>query len=334
MPPTSTELTSFGEGERLVYEFEEILGKHGVKITSGSELSLGCMLLVELAERHKNPRDDPWSSLRDDLQLAVGTLQIVRHVVRAKSSGDFNKLVPHLRLLSEGSVAQNVKAERNDDVSNKVLELLVACALVDRVADLDLDDPVKSSGGTNPDVLFTFEGHRWGFACKAIHGDAPMSLFDNLKKGVDQIEASEAETGIVVFNLKNRVPHEVFFPEQVGKDPVLFAHRDHYTAVQNLVGWVRGRFDAMVAEVTPEELWKFLQKKRALPGAVVIVETGIGVMTDKGPTPTLLGFVQLIPLAFSPLTLPDPFAGTPMRCLRHLNDGLQLKPISPLVLPR
>jgi hypothetical protein len=55
-----------------------------------------------------------------------------------------------------------------------------------------------------------------------------------------------------------------------------------------------------------------------------VVETGVGAVTDKGPLPTLLGFLQLIPLVFSPLSLPDPFAGKPMGCLRQLNDGLQL----------
>lgn len=333
MQATTRELTSFAEGERLVFEFQKILEKQGIEIATGSELERGCMLLMELNERHKKPRDDVWSSLREDLQLAVGTLQIIKHVVAGVGHADFIKLVPHLRLLSDGSVAQNVRADREDEVSNKILELLVGCGLLGRVSQLELDDPVKSSGGTNPDVLCTFEGSRWGFACKAIHGDASMSLFDNLKKGVDQIEVSAAETGIVVFNFKNRIPHSEFFPHTGGSDPILYAHRDHYAAVDNLVTWVRRRFDAMVAEVTPDELWKFLRTKKALPGALAIVETGVGVMSDRGPLPTLLGFVQLIPLCFSPLNLPDPFDGAPMRCFRQLNDGLQLKPVSSLILP-
>jgi hypothetical protein len=320
-----TGLLTFEAAEKLVFEFEGLLQAQGITIAPGSELSRGCELLMELKERHKNPRDEPWATLRADLQLAVGTLQIVRHVIRSRASTGFQQLVPHLKLLSEGSVAQNVASDREDDVSNKILELLVACGLVDRVTDLELDDPVKSSGGRNPDVLCRFDGPTWGFACKAIHGDAPMTLFGNLEKGVNQIEASAAETGIVVFNFKNRLPHAEIFPGlSEGKDPVLFAYRDVDAAVWKLQTWVRKRFEAMVAEVTPDELWKFLRPKKALPGALVVVETGVGAVTDKGPLPTLLGFLQLIPLVFSPLSLPDPFAGKPMGCLRQLNDGLQL----------
>lgn len=325
----AVELTSYGEAERLVYAFESVLRKYDIKIAPKTELSRACELLMELQERHKHGSATPWRNLAADLQTSVGMLQIVRLVVAKADHPQFAAIVPHLRLLNDGAVTQNTTAGPRDDANNKQLELLWALALVGLGTDLVLDDPVHSAGGKNPDVLCRLASGLWGFACKMIHGDAPMSLFENLVKGVSQIENSPADLGIVVFNFKNRLPHAALFPtlgRDATGDPILGVHRDVDIVCQQMARWVEDRFTDMISHVTPEQVWAELRGKKALPGAVVVVEAGVGFRTQHGPTPSLLGFLQLVPMQFSPLVLPDPFAAPVMADLRAINDGFQLSP--------
>jgi hypothetical protein len=84
---------------------------------------------------------------------------------------------------------------------------------------LELDHPKHSSGGTNPDVIAELEGSRWAFACKVMHSDSPKTFLDRVREGIDQIERSDAEYGIVVISLKNLLPHDDYWaPPAVKSD--------------------------------------------------------------------------------------------------------------------
>jgi hypothetical protein len=45
-----------------------------------------------------------------------------------------------------------------------------------------------------------------------VHSDNPRGYRDHLIKGAKQIDAAAVDRGIVVFNLKNLVPHDAVWP--------------------------------------------------------------------------------------------------------------------------
>jgi len=44
-----------------------------------------------------------------------------------------------------------------------------------------------------------------------MHTDSPQTFLQNIRKGVDQIQRSNAEKGIVVISLKNQLPHDDYW---------------------------------------------------------------------------------------------------------------------------
>jgi hypothetical protein len=141
----------------------------------------------------------------------VGVHEIANAVLAVRDSPSFPSMLPHLRLLSEGSDLQDTPSRATDQVTNKLFELFAASLAMQCGTDVILDDP-GSSIGDNPDVLATLGERRWGIACKVLHGLHPEGFIAHLQKGINQIEKSEAEIGVVRFNLKNVLPHERIRP--------------------------------------------------------------------------------------------------------------------------
>src|SRR5690348_10083838 len=51
-----------------------------------------------------------------------------------------------------------------------------------------------------------------GIACKVVHGAHPQAILSLVASGLDQIDRSNAETGLVIVNLKNRIDHSYYWP--------------------------------------------------------------------------------------------------------------------------
>jgi hypothetical protein len=141
----------------------------------------------------------------------AGFGDLARLVLSVSNSESFQALLPHLRLLNDGQILQNIPSRASDQIANKLFELYVACLAMRCGTNVTLDDPSRSDG-SNPDVLCTFGGIRWGIACKVVHGASPQSLLDLIEGGLDQIDRSPASTGVVIVNLKNRIDHDFYWP--------------------------------------------------------------------------------------------------------------------------
>jgi hypothetical protein len=321
---------TFDQADKLADEFEAILKKYGVKIAVGSPLEWGMLLLHKMKDLHANPQNGlAWPSLGFDLQEAVGVLHMIELVTRRANHPEFGKLIPHITLLNKTEVAQTKKARLTDNESTKVLELVVALASLEKGHDIELDDPIKSSRGSNPDVMVRMlDGRLWGFACKVARGDAPKSMFDLIKGGIDQIERSKAEVGIVILSLKDKLPHHALFP-QLGTDPsgtpILGVHRDVNDIKNRLIGFVVEKFIKMERDVTRDAIWNEIRGKKSLPGVLVPVMVGVGISTDKGPAASTIGFLQLVPLEFSRLIIPTAFTWDVMVVLEDLNLGHRVR---------
>lgn len=321
-------LFSPSEACERVVAFEKLLASRGIPIRQGSKLEAACLLTMELAEHRREPtRRGRILELRDDLRAVVGLLQIVGLVLSSESHEDFDQLVPHIRLLNDGSPTQNTFAPKDDQASNKVFELLVALASMSIGRNLRLDDP-NSSDGMNPDVLVTMaDGKRWGFACKVVHGDAPMTLFERISDGIEQIERSPADTGIVVVNLKNRLPHDEMLP-LLSREPktgqmLIDAHPRGELVGHRLAEFVKARTMALEEHVGREAIVGAFARRKALPGVLVVAETTAGIVSPRG---TSLAMVAcLVHVTFEESAAPTRFTVAVDAIFEAMNSAFQLR---------
>jgi hypothetical protein len=146
---------------------------------------------------------------------ALGGLhELYKWIWSVKDKAEFNKLVPHLKMLAESAVRINSAAPlispvtgKQDDKSNKLIETIVAMYAIKIGTSVDLDDPISSSDGTNPDVMFDYQGKRIAFACKTLHSASPNTIFGNLKSAAKQINRSNCDFGYIAINAMNILPH-------------------------------------------------------------------------------------------------------------------------------
>lgn len=311
--PKPDEIIPTDDADRAVDAFERILHQHGIEIEGGSLLEDSCLLLKRQRDLHESAargdRTPVTEEFRLELQAAIGIMAAVRLIVRHAEHPDFNQLVPHLRLLNRGSVLQTLPADYIDKASNKLFELRVALAAMGTGQDVRLDDPDSSSGGDNPDVIARMlDGRRWGFACKVINGDAPMTLFQNIEKGVDQIERSDCDVGLVVVSLKNRLPHDEVFPvlERDSDRIVVGAHVLWENARDAMADACAIRFARMKEHVGIGHYADVFRARKSLPAVAGAMEAVTASVVDGSDLPvlTLISFLQVDPaVPLSPLDL-------------------------------
>ncbi|MEQ1735829.1 MAG: hypothetical protein ABL886_05455 [Rhodoglobus sp.] len=324
--PKPNEIILADDADRAVDAFEQVLGRHGIEIRKGSLLEHSCLLLKrqrDLAERAASDSQTPITmQFRRELQEATGIMAPVRLIVRHAEHPDFGQLVPHLKLLNEGSVLQTLPADYMDKASNKLFELRIALAAMGTGREILVDDPDTSSGGNNPDVLARMlDGLRWGFACKVINGDAPMTLFENIEKGVDQIERSDCDVGLVLLSLKNRLPHEEIFPVlETHKDGIVVgAHLEWENARNAMSRAFNTRLAAMIEHAGADHYVRLFKGKKALPAVACALEavTASFIEGVELPVQTVISFLHV---AFV-VPLPDEV----LAVLVDLGDGWQNK---------
>jgi hypothetical protein len=179
-----------------------------------------------------------------------------------------------------------------DEATNKIFELLFALALLDLSNEVVLDHPTLAKGN-NPDILATIDGQCWGFACKTIYGSSEKSFYDNLKKGVEQIEAApKAQVGAVVISFRNILSHEECWPilnqneYRTGAEPIFAAYsRPEEFVRERVVETIRQKHDQVVDEIGLPNIMKLFVGKKALPGYLAYCPTCTGKDTGQGPVP-------------------------------------------------
>lgn len=325
------ELTSYAQAEEFVHSFEAVLKKHGIEIVRGSPLETICFTIYDVYNKHRNVASmDLRQDIRPMLRSATGFIDMMKRVLRLSNHPDFARLVPHMRLMNKGSVAQNVKAI-GDEASNKLFESLMGLLCLEVGQNLEMDDPEKSTG-KNPDVLATFESTRWGFACKVLNGQkfSPITMFDNLKKAVDQIQESPAQVGIPVLNFKNVIDHDEIWPVlnanevKAGGEPIFAAWKHRDIPISILVNhadkWHREFEDVN----TLPEVKKLFEGKRSTPAAFAYLQSTCALQTaTKQPVPTILGIFVLMDFSGQKLLQTRPEYRL---VLNKLNDAMHHRP--------
>jgi hypothetical protein len=324
-----SDLISIAEVEARADAFERVLREHEISIQCGSALEHGLLLLHEMRHRHENTSKQAASrTMSYDVQEAMGIFHFVQLVIRNAANREFFKLVSHLKQLNKGEVALTKRSRVTDQTSNKLFELAVALAVMEHGTELQIDEPVRSSGGTNPDVLARMADNLlWGFACKVSHGASSQTLFDLIIHGIEQIERSPADKGIVIVSFKNKIPHEHLLPileiDAAGM-PVLGVHANLNQVVQLMRDFVVQSVETMVNEVGRGAIWEKIRSRKALPGVLVHVLAGVGIQTQLGVAPAPIGFFELVRFEYSQLIVPTRFDATTRGVLEDVNRGLRV----------
>ncbi|HWF59918.1 MAG TPA: hypothetical protein VN666_06375 [Nitrospira sp.] len=281
------------ELERLIYAFEAILERFGIQIQPGSELEKACCSVLEAMGKSQNANIcDPREDIRHGFTEVLGIWFFLKRIVRLEDHAGFPQFVPHLALLNKGTVVQNKRAPLCQEATNKIFELLFALVSLDVSEEVILDHP-SSAKGDNPDVLATIGGQCWGFACKTIYGSSGKTFYDNLEKGVEQIEAApNAQVGTVVMNFRNIISHDECWSimneieYRNGAEPIFSAYeRPAEFIASHITEIVKQKRDQVVAEIGLPNVVNLFFGKKAIPAFLAVCLTRTGKVSALGPVP-------------------------------------------------
>lgn len=310
---------SYENGERLVFELERVLLGVGIKIAPNSLLEGISYGVMRLVEQYKNPALRPAADedIRPFHRECLGLMDIASKLVSVSGHLAFGALKPHLMLLNESSPLMNSKSACLDSGNNKLFELFVACLCLDAGAsDVDLDNPDQSNG-KNPDVIATFEGVRWGFACKALHSTAGMTILQAIEKAILQIENSSAQRGVPILNAKNIIVHDEMWGAKKDSDGeyVFAAYLSSQIPIQKLLEFAE-KLNKEIIVASGDDNWidMFLGTK-SIPAYLMYLPTSTATLRDGNILPTRLNMLNL--------HWHGPIDSQAMSVLERLNHSLQ-----------
>ena len=286
MPSMNGQRSTLRNLKKLADEFESALRKHKIEIKRNSNLEAAYLCVTELLDSHLDPQlRNPRQDTRQLYIETFGIWTFISKIVRLHNKSGFAQFIPHLELLNEGTVGQNKALQNCEEESNKIFELLIALVLLDIGSDIALDHPHKSRGD-NPDILVTLNGKRWGFACKTVYGASGKTFFDNITKGAEQIEKSEAEIGCVVINFRNLIDHNSIWPMKHCPDGTLQfgsvknEDRDKIPLYLNIL--VASKSEDVAKEIGVKEVSDFFSGKKAVPGFLAFCQSAAGIQNISG----------------------------------------------------
>lgn len=300
---------SFERAAQVVDQFVNLLTEHGVDLRQGSRAEDEALAMIDVLDMWKNPERRP-SDPRPVARAAMGFVDLAGKVVGIKDHSDFGQLIPHLEMLSKTTVLQNATSAVTDDAANKVIELYVACLAMTFGSAIALDHPV-SSKGDNPDVMLDFRGQRWALALKTLHSRTPRTIYDNIKKAADQVEASPATHGLVILNVKNLLDYDALWPSPSVSYPEQLAIDLLQAQVADIIKGL---------DEIPTEDWQAalaITRKAALP-AVFIGQAGFSAIPRFGDQPHFMS-IKAVCAHLAPLG--DPKGS--MKLVRELHHASQ-----------
>lgn len=292
--------TSFVQASQIVEQFESDLASLSISIAGGSELELICLNIMDLEPKRLGQSVvDLRADCRPVWRRTVGLVDLLRLLSHAKKVGRLHIFEQHLRLLNEGAVPQNVRV-LSDDACNKVFKMLIGLFCLPLAEHLELDDPHRSKGN-NPDVLAKIEGTTWGFSCKTPNGTSAKTMFERMKEGVEQIEASPAQKGTAYFNFRNVIDHDQTWPaiscDAANAEPERFKFRiwgDSQPVEAYLRNLVDEKNSEMLREIGSRTVQNFFIGKKSIPGAMVFLQTAAAVQSVNGPFVATVGIPALM----------------------------------------
>ncbi len=165
---------------------------------------------------YENFKKSPYGKQDEEaLSAFTGLYELYKWIWSVKDCGEFPKLRKHLKLLIDASPRINScvpyispVTEKPDDKTNKFFEAIIGMWAVKVGKNVELDDPVKSSSGNNPDVMFEHSGKLIAIACKTLRSKFERTVFDKFQSAAKQIERAKCDMGYIAINAMNILPHK------------------------------------------------------------------------------------------------------------------------------
>lgn len=142
---------------------------------------------------------------------AISLADLAHKILAVEHHPDFAKLrflFPPLLVDREHDISLFSATRRENESNNKLFELLVGASLMRFMQECEFGNPRAKKGSRNPDFMGRWHGKKWGVACKAMHSLNPKAAIDRIWDGIDQVERSGVDAGLVVLNAKNLVDHD------------------------------------------------------------------------------------------------------------------------------
>ena len=278
------------QAQERVTALEQVLNSHGVAIKPGTKLEQVALSVFDALYQRDAAPSDPTADIRIGFKHLIGLNELSGLLLGLKDHPEFPTLIPHLRLLNDGLGIQNMPSSAVDQATNKVFELYMALLALQCGNNLELDD--QNSQGRNPDVLITINGRRWGFACKTLHGTNPEGFIQHLEKGIDQIEKSPAEAGVVVFTIKNIIDQSRYWQHTNPEETFKGAEAEFSAFSDPLAPFILLREDA---NAIGNDLTRYLPEgylnnafagKKCIPGFLICAHVVTAVVFEGIPVPT------------------------------------------------
>jgi hypothetical protein len=149
----------FGDFEKRIFDFIDALAAIGVQIEKDSPLEKACYDVMRVHMLYINPQSrDPHEDVRLAFRPLLGLWTLIDKTLRLKGKKGFEAFRAHYQMLKNGVAWQNDKYAVGDQAADKIFELVFGLSVLAVGDDLEVDDPVHSAGGTNPDILATING--------------------------------------------------------------------------------------------------------------------------------------------------------------------------------
>jgi hypothetical protein len=268
--------------QKLILDFEKLLERYSIKVKKNSDLETKFFDSFDILYKYEDiSKRDPTEDCRPLFRNSAALYDLALKIIQVEKHPDFKQLLPHLSKLNDCSIGQNSKSKRTDQDANKIIELYIASLCMSFCDHISLDHPIKSIGD-NPDVIADIRGKKWGFACKTIHTSNSQTIYENIKKAIEQIERANVELGIPVINLKNVLPH----------DEEIWPKEHHFLSEDEPISVIKKHVDIIDStlrnEIGDEVLKDQFKNKKSLPGILYIAQSATSVLLRRGPTPTRL----------------------------------------------
>jgi hypothetical protein len=150
----------YANAETAALALEELLARHGIRIAPGSVFERDVLQVMKLVQQKQLGVPEVGHDVRADYRTLIGVYDLATLILEAEQSPSFPALVPHLRLLNEGSILQNAPSPGSDQAADKIFELFVATLAIQCGTDIEVDDPVSSrgdGGGVTASAVELFE---------------------------------------------------------------------------------------------------------------------------------------------------------------------------------
>ena len=299
-----------------------VLRDCGIDPKRTSELNKDAYEAFALLYYHVFADERPADVSGVDLARAnAGLGDIAAKINKAVRSGHLGAIKPHLLEMVKGSPLMNRRSGGMADAADKTSELYLGClALNAGLSDVEIEHPVRSADGSNPDILLSSGSRPWAIAVKTMHGNSFPTMFQRISEGAEQVERSGRD-GFVLINLKNRMDNASLI------DPSL-VYESEQSAVGIVTSVLKGMAEGVRNAIVDSDWSSLFRDARARPIIALTGQSLVTVSVDEQKFWTPVRVIQVLRVPPAPSS-PEPLTGMDhevVELLSKLNHELQWNP--------